>query len=78
MVRFSWRSEVYRSDSVTSPGPIASILLHTASTSLSSSSSWALLSNLDGSLSPRAFLTRSLSLATSSSFLASSNAPMSS
>ncbi len=78
VVRFSWRSAVYRSASLISPGPRDSILLHTASTSLSSSSSWALPSNFDGSLSPRALLTRSLSLATSSSFRASSNAPMSS
>lgn len=60
------------------PVPSFSILLQTASMSCSSSSSWALFSNLLGSFALSSALTLSLSRWISISRLASSNASMSS
>lgn len=60
------------------PVPSLSIRFHTASTSRSSSSSWALLSNLLGSLALSSRRTRSRSRWISMSLRASSKASMSS
>ncbi|MDO5861412.1 MAG: hypothetical protein Q4Q58_01195 [Thermoplasmata archaeon] len=78
VVRFSLRSPVYRSLMSICPVPSLSILDQTASTSRSSSSSWALLSNLAGSFALSSLRTLSRSLWISISLRASSNASMSS
>lgn len=77
-VRFCWRSSVYRSRMSICPVPSLSILDQTASTSLSSSSSWALLSKVLGSLALSSLRTRSRSCWISMSRRASSKASMSS
>lgn len=78
VVRFSCRSAVYRSRMSICPVPSLSILLQTASTSRSSSSSWALLSKDLGSFAFSSRRTRSRSFWISMSLRASSNASMSS
>ncbi len=78
VVRFSSRSPVYRSRMSICPAPSLSILLHTASMSRSSSSSWALFSNFAGSFALSSLRTRSRSCATSISLRASSKASISS
>jgi len=78
-VRFSFRVSPYRSSRAMGPAPRREILSHTASTSLSSSSSWALFSNLSlGCLALSSARMRSLSRAISISSRASSKASMSS
>lgn len=78
IVRFSFMSAVYRSRMSICPVPSFSILCQTDSTSLSSSSSWALLSKVLGSLAFNSLRTRSRSLWISTSRRASSKASMSS
>ena len=78
VVRSSFRFPVYRSVISICPAPSFSILFHTASTSRSSSSSWALFSNLLGSLAFSSLRTRSRSAWISISRRASSKASMSS
>ena len=78
VVRSSFRLPTNRSSIPIWPAPSLSILCQTASTSRSSSSSWALFSNLRGSLALSWARTLSRSFWTSISLRASSKASMSS